>query len=158
MVGGIFTTPGPTLPVKHLHLNFGAPGDRRDAEDNLWLAWPRPRTSSSLKPLEFAFDIEAEGSRPTTYFDPKSMTSIGGTARPWIYASGYEGVTHIGIPVLGADDSPSVYTVRLHFAELAKTDRRFDIAVQDVVVSGEFEIGEPQSANVREFTGIEVFD
>jgi len=36
------TLEGPHKPVKHLAVNLGAPGDRRDDTGTLWLGYPRP--------------------------------------------------------------------------------------------------------------------
>ena len=36
---------GPTMPVKHLAINFGAPGDWRDDDGRLWFSYPQPPNS-----------------------------------------------------------------------------------------------------------------
>ncbi|MCK5849346.1 MAG: PQQ-binding-like beta-propeller repeat protein [Kiritimatiellae bacterium] len=38
----IFSASESAEPVKHLRINFGAPGDRRDKQANAWLGYPRP--------------------------------------------------------------------------------------------------------------------
>ncbi len=162
---GIFATPGPVLPVKHLHLNFGAPGDRRDDEGNLWLSYPRPRSDSRIAPLELNLDLEIRGITPRTYVRTAETRRIEGTETPWVSSSGYEGITGLGVAVLGRDDRAGEYTVRLHFAELEEGEsetRRFDIAVQGKVVENGFEIrkaaGGVRKAIVREFKAVEIFD
>ena len=52
---GIYSVAGPTTPVKKLGVNLGAPGDRRDGLERLWLAYPRPATVGRM---EFVFDIK----------------------------------------------------------------------------------------------------
>ena len=43
----IYSSIGETTPVKHMALNLGAPGDRRDVRGKVWLAYPRPSTSKA---------------------------------------------------------------------------------------------------------------
>ncbi|MFT4689519.1 MAG: outer membrane protein assembly factor BamB [Limisphaerales bacterium] len=159
----IFTTPGPTLPVERMHVNFGAPGDRRDGAGNLWLAYPRPQTSSRTRALELELDFEIEGNRPTTYQRLTETQKITSTANPWIHSSGYESATQISVPVLGSDDKPGVYNVRLHFAELDEVaDRSFDIALQEEIRLRGFNIrktaGATHQAVTHEISGVDIFD
>jgi len=37
-----YSATGKMTPVKHLAINLGAPGDRRDPDGTLWLSYPRP--------------------------------------------------------------------------------------------------------------------
>lgn len=161
----IFTTPGPGLPVSRLHVNFGAPGDRRDGSGNLWLAYPRPRSSSKTKPLDLPLDLEVEGLRPRIYQRLTETHKIASTANPWIHSSGYEGLTKVGVPVLGRNDKAGVYDIRLHFAELddvAEGSRRFDIVLQEKLRVKDFDIrkmaGGRHRAFVHEVTGVDIFD
>ena len=46
---GVYGGDGKTpLPVQHLALNLGAPGDRRDAHGKLWLGYPRPASRAGI--------------------------------------------------------------------------------------------------------------
>ena len=162
---GIFATPGPVLPVKHLHLNFGAPGDRRDDDGNLWLSYPRPRSDSRIAPLELNLDLEIEGSKPATYMRSAETRNIKGTEIPWVHSSGYEGIERLGVAVVGRNDKAGEYTLRLHFAELEDGEsepRKFDIVVQGKVMEEGFEVrtaaGGVRKAVMREFKGVEIFD
>ena len=161
----LFTTPGPATPVKHLHVNFGAPGDRRDGAGNLWLAFPRPRSSGRTKPLEFPLDLEVEGIRPKIYQRLPETRKIASTATPWVHSSGYHGVTQVSVPVLGREDEPGIYDVRLHFAELddiAEGGRQFDISLQEEVRVKGFDVrraaGRTHRAVVREIKNVDIFD
>lgn len=161
----IFTTPGPSVPMKQLHVNFGAPGDRRDASGNLWLAYPRPRSSGRTKPLEIPLDLEVEGLRPKTYQRLTETHKIASTATPWVHSSGYHGVTQVSVPVLGRDDQPGIYDVRLHFAELddiAEGGRQFDISLQEEVRVRDFDVrqnaGGAHRAVVKEIPNVDIFD
>ena len=101
--------------VRQAHINLGAFGDRRDANGDLWLGFPRPveRTqalgypklpgtkseaflagvwpigqSANLHvPLEVEFN---EGGGP--YRFNADRTPVHGTDRPWTYTSGYRGI------------------------------------------------------------------
>lgn len=162
---GIFATPGPVLPVKHLHLNFGAPGDRRDSDGNLWLAYPRPRSDSRIAPLELNLDLEVRGSAPATYMRTSETREITGTEKPWVHSSGYEGIEKLGVAVIGPDHAAGLYTVRLHFAELDQSEsgkRQFDISLQGKVMEKNFEVstaaGGARKAVMREFKGVEIYE
>ena len=161
----IFTTPGSALPVKRLHVNFGAPGDRRDGSGNLWLAYPRPGSSSRTKPLDLPLDLEVEGIRATTYQRLTETHKIASTANPWVSSTGYEGVTQVSVPVLGRDDVAGVYDVRLHFAELDDVSigsRQFDIALQERTRVKDFDVrkvaGTTHRAVVKEIADVHIFD
>ena len=55
---GVYSAAGMARPVKHLAINLGAPGDRRDAYGRLWLSYPRPSSREGLDlPIEFAADF-----------------------------------------------------------------------------------------------------
>ena len=161
----IFTTPGPVLPVSRLHVNLGAPGDRRDANGNLWLAYPRPRSGSRTRPLDLPLELEVEGFRAKTWQRLAETHKIASTATPWVSSSGYAGATRFGIPVIGREDTPGVYDVRLHFAELenvAEGGRRFDIVVQEQTVVRDFDIrkaaGGTFATVVKEISDVHIFD
>lgn len=67
---------GPTTPVKQMSLNLGAPGDRRDRNGKLWLAYPRPvpnprlETSLDLK-LTFDTGFQPGGASSQTTVTPR---------------------------------------------------------------------------------------
>ena len=110
-------------------------------------------------------DFEIGGRSAATYLDLPQTASITATPVPWVQSSGYEGVTSLGVPVLGRDDPAGVYTVRMHFAELggaAVGERKFDIVLQGRVVTRSFDVrqtaGGPRAAVVREFPGVDIFD
>ena len=81
-------------PVRTAALNFGAPGDRRDEGGALWLSYPRPvvaRAAGRELGIEIQMTVEG-GSEPETYRFNADRSPVGGTQRPWIYASGYRGL------------------------------------------------------------------
>jgi len=133
-VWGMASADGPVLPVRHLAVNFGAPGDRRAPDGTLWLAYPRPYADRLV--LVFDLPVEADGGRAhfTSLGDADWLT-VAGTDAPWLYATALAGSKSCTITVPLADaagakagekagDAASqataggveaAYTVRLHF-------------------------------------------
>ncbi len=86
----------PRSSVKQAALNLGAPGDRRDAAKTIWLAMPRPDTRSHRKNIAVPFRFTyAPGFGP--YRRNAERVRIAGTDRPWLYASGLEGLVRADI-------------------------------------------------------------
>lgn len=95
--------------IDSLSLNFGAPGDRRDESGRLWLEYPV--VAGDSPPLSIEINPEA------TFFQRHS-SSVRESEKPWLAASGAEGITDLriglqfedvydlnnGIPVMHADD------------------------------------------------------
>ncbi len=149
----------PVTPVKHLALNLGAPGDRRDARGRVWFAWPRPKSYFGLKlnvKTEFAGGQGFFRHNPTT-------TPIARTTEPWVYSSGCVGITRCVVRLLDKGQSPGRYSVRLHFVEPSSTGpglRVFDIKLQGKTAARRFDIvseaGGRRQALVKTFEGIDV--
>ncbi|MBI3986407.1 MAG: PQQ-binding-like beta-propeller repeat protein [Lentisphaerae bacterium] len=107
--------------VRQAHLNFGAPGDRRDADGNLWLGFPRqdklqtpddfPNADHPLPYPQGMRDAQTglwyrRPLRPSVwvpltvemlpgfgaYWISADRVPIQGTDRPWLYGSGYRGI------------------------------------------------------------------
>jgi len=95
----LFSDGFPTEDLKHISLNMGAPGDRRDEERTLWLGFPRPRVNPddphSGGRLAYAMLIPVSA-EAMSGFGPyrwnADRVSVSGTDRPWIYASCYRGL------------------------------------------------------------------
>lgn len=156
----MYSTPGGTLPVKRLGINFGAAGDRNDANGNLWLGYPRPYTGRLVLPLSIDASFHSGGrfvTENTVYAD------YAGTEDPWLFASAAEGLRKCEIPLLEPNDGTAVYRVRLALAD-PKNDqagrRVFDIKLQDRLVRENVDIvkaaGGSRRATWLEFDGIEV--
>jgi outer membrane protein assembly factor BamB len=151
----VFTAPEApaTQAITSLALNLGATGDRRDDQGLLWLAYPRP---AGLKaPVEVQL-----GSGSGYYRRHADNLVVGGTDRPWLYASGLTGPATLKVKLGPAD--PKRYTVALHFAEVggpASGKRTFDVKLQgQMAVEGldiAAEAGEDCRALVKTFTGVE---
>ena len=93
--------------LQQLALNFGAPGDRRDEQGRLWLGYPRARmmyaTGDSFGPfpqtisLPIAFDVAPRGG---PYRVNANRVVVENTNRPWITASGLEGVRQLQLGLI----------------------------------------------------------
>jgi outer membrane protein assembly factor BamB len=158
---GAFSSPGPHKPVREAHIDLGGPGDRRDDAGKLWLSYPRP--SGRLKvPVDLQLTLAEDGG----YFrNDADAVRIAGTGTPWVFGTGVAGLTGIDLPLLEAGSEPMVYTVRLHFADLADPQpgaRVFDIKLQGRTVLEGLDIaaearGEDRAV-VKQFEGVKVRD
>jgi outer membrane protein assembly factor BamB len=158
----VFIAHGPTLPVEHLAINFGAPGDMRDDEGKVWLAWPRPKVISPIGYPDYAlrFDLHTEIADGTGYFQRDYRgVRIRGSSRPWLFTSGCEGLVRCRVPLL--EEGSGSYTVRLGFTAPASDRaglRTFDIKIQNQVLEEDFDIvtaGQgPGCAVVKEFNNL----
>jgi len=112
---GMYSAAGDMFPIRELALNFGAPGDRRDADDTLWLAYPRPGTSR----LAFTMDVDVRFASGGKFFraENPAFPEADATGLPWVGSSGARGMARCRIPLAGEADGTALYGVRLHFAE-----------------------------------------
>jgi hypothetical protein len=158
---GIFSAGGSSLPVKHLALNLGAPGDRREAIGTLWLGYPRPASKAGLDlPLEIQPKFLPGGGY---YSHNTESHAVANADEPWLFASGARGLARCEIPLLGEGDSPAKYTVRLYFSEpnaVKPGERLFDVKLQGNTVLNGFDVakeaGGPRRAITREFRDVPV--
>jgi outer membrane protein assembly factor BamB len=144
-------------PVRHLAINFGAPGDMKEENGTLWLAYPNPKTVYSQNHFAnygIKFDLHETILKDMGYFchDFKGLR-IEGTDKPWLFTSGCLGLLRCEIPVRNKEPSgdPVLYTVRLGFRtdDHDKPGRRLcDIKLQDRIASTDFDV-----ARVSEGTG-----
>ncbi len=154
---GVFSAPGPLVPVHRVALSFGSPGDRRDSRGTLWLAYPRPGSDRLV--LQFPVETETLPGGGFVYRDAKDV-ALGG-ADAWVFASRGLGVTRYRIPVNGENDAPGEFSVALHFAELdgaAPGTRVFDVKLQGRTVEEKLDVaalaGGQRNALVREWRGV----
>jgi outer membrane protein assembly factor BamB len=155
---GIFSAVGPTTPVKRMGINFGAPGDRKDASSREWFGYPRPSTRDRL---EFVIDIKHKlASGGGWYSRNAEAFNIENTDTPWLYTSGGRGISRFELPLLSSDDPKSKYTIKLHFAVLDSDPiGKFDVRLQGQAVANDVDItaeSGKQRANVKEFTDVTV--
>jgi len=108
---GIMSATGGATPVQRIGINLGAPGDRKDAARREWLGFPRPR---AVDRLEFVFDIHPRFAARGGWFDgnPDAL-GLPEADLPWLFASGARGLEACEIELLGPDDPPAAYDVRV---------------------------------------------
>ena len=157
----VFSTAGPTTPVRHLAVNLGAPGDRRADDGTMWFAHPRPSSRFAMK---FRLDVRVQDGLGFFGRNAENVT-IRGTDKPWLFASGCRGLTRCAVPLIEKGAKPATYTVKLGFAELDPVkpgQRVFDIKLQGRPVAKAFDVvheaGGRNVAVVKTFAGVRVAD
>lgn len=123
----------PLTPAALLHtgrFNLGAPGDRRDDQGGLWLQYPRaPTYSNRTMPVP----VELSGTMLNHYRVNADRVPISGTDRPWLYASGIEGVEKIRLQLFMSDKEgvvvfPGQAPILDAVLEDAAWERRYGVA------------------------------
>lgn len=163
----LYSGVGATTPVKQMSLNLGAPGDRRDKQGKLWLAYPRPTPNPSLETsldLKLQFETEFEpGGGFFTLDGDVSERSLSEWA--WIVSSGARAIKRLVLPLRGPNDGPDTYNLRFVFASAAGDkpgQRVFDVrAGGELVCQGVDVAAQAGSAGgfvVREVKNISVAD
>jgi hypothetical protein len=88
-------TAGRGKPIRSLGINFGAPGDRRDADGELWLEYPI--VAGDSPPLAIQLNPQA------TFFR-QHESEVDDADAAWILASGVENVTDIRVEMRLQDE------------------------------------------------------
>jgi outer membrane protein assembly factor BamB len=126
----IYSAVGELTPVKHLAINFGAPGDRKDSDGRIWFAYPRPLPYKETS-LELKIDAKTKFARGGGF---ESVNAVSEhevrSPMPWLYESWANDLKSISIPVLGKNDPATKYAVRLHFADLREGAGATDLTVR----------------------------
>jgi len=160
----IYGTGGSNTPVRHLALNLGAAGDRRDPAGILWFGYPRPSLPGDRAAMGISFPLKTEFIESGGY-DRRSTeaTPVAGTDTPWVYTSCARGLKRCVVPLLSDGDKPAQYTVRLYFTDFDNAEagkRTFDVKLQGKVVLENVDIagqaGAAGKAVVREVAGVAV--
>jgi outer membrane protein assembly factor BamB len=161
----IYSSVGGLTPVKHLAVNLGAPGDRRDARGTVWLTYPRPKPyrETGLE-TKLAMDVQfTDGGGYQTVNE--DSTAIAGAETPWLFTSWARGLSELSLPLRGKDDGPADYDVTLYFADVendAAGRRAFDVKLNSRPVAENFDIvaeaGGGKRGLVRTFKGVNVAD
>lgn len=82
--------------IERVGLNFGAPGDRRDASGLLWLEYPA--TGGPSPPISIDLNDEAK-------YVQRHSSMMTGTELPWVLASGVASVTDLRIGIRMRDST-----------------------------------------------------
>ena len=132
----IHGTSGALLPVQSMAINLGGPGDRKDEQGKLWLSYPR-REAYQKTSLDLALVLNPVFRETGKFVSVRERSSAGQTKNPWLYSSWAEGIQQLQIPLLGSDDAPATYRVRLYFARSNQDGPEpivFDVAMQGKTV------------------------
>jgi outer membrane protein assembly factor BamB len=152
---------GATTPVRHLALNLGAPGDRRDGHGTLWLAYPR-QANKKATGLEILLDLKPKFVASGGFRNVDSEdTAVAGTDTPWLFTSWAQGVTSLSVPLLESSSTPAQYDVKLYFADLSAVKpgvRRFDVKLQGRTVLANVDPAAKKGAFVSETHDVAVTD
>ena len=112
----IYSAVGAQTPVKHLAINLGAPGDRKDSLGGIWFSYPR-RAAYQETALDVKLDLRPKFASGRDYESVSETHEPQSAETPWIYTSWAEGLQQLTLPLLGEKDEPANYTIRLHFAD-----------------------------------------
>ncbi|MCH8047678.1 MAG: hypothetical protein IID44_28625, partial [Planctomycetes bacterium] len=152
----MFAQPGRTLPVKHLRLDFGANGDRRDEAGRLWLNTNRPINHKLLLGYDVQLIMHEGGSevRRSSRFTP-----IENADPPFVFASTLVGLKRCVLPVVRPEDGTGTFRVRLGFSAMPGDQpgqRLFDVRLNGRTVLKDFDVaaqaGGQNRAVWKEFT------
>jgi hypothetical protein len=162
----VFISQTPTVPVAHMAINMGAPGDLRDPDGTMWFAYPRPDTSDGQGPFKnygVKFDLKENEGTAVNRRDYRGVKFVG-SEQPWLFTSSIQGLEELHIPLLDETED-GIYKVRIGFAARkgqTKGQRVFDVHLQDKAVLSSFDVLEeakgPREAIIKEFKGIQVKD
>jgi hypothetical protein len=142
-----------------LHVNLNAPGDRMDAQEQVWMALPRPMArETTLRYLDTPLPMKITGVK-NGFRVNADFHAVTGTSEPWLFTSGLEGPLNISIQL--PEQQTRRYHVQLLFVEtdnLARGDRLFDVVIQGKKLLPHFDIlaetGKPNQACVKTFDGV----
>jgi hypothetical protein len=133
--------PGRVENIQRVGINFGAPGDRMTENGTLWLDYPSrggpsPEVSVSIEP------------KSAESFYQHSLFVKGGTAWPWVAASGVEGAEAITVAGL----KPGTYSVQLYFLDPEHDEvgkRQFDIGLNGKTVEEKLDVVSAAGGRMR---------
>ncbi|HSG71887.1 MAG TPA: PQQ-binding-like beta-propeller repeat protein, partial [Planctomycetaceae bacterium] len=155
----IYSAVGAKTPVKHLSINLGAPGDRKDARGTVWLSYPRHKayqeTSLDVK-LDFQENFAAGGEFQSVNENSASLT---GAETPWMFTSWAEGIQKLTLPLLGENDDPAVYSVKLYFADLRTGEHEpsvFAIKLNGETLVSDLSVGQDGVVHVHEIPDVAI--
>ena len=138
---------GHALPVKHMRLNFGAAGERRDAKGNLWLRVERS-VGGHMKDYQINYQTKmvfhegADWSRRNV-LQSSVHTRIENTDTPFVFTTAKRGLKSCVLPVTKAGEGKGTYTVRLGFSAPSGDklgQRVFDVKLNGKVLLKDFDI------------------
>jgi len=150
---------GAQTPVKHMALNLGAPGDRRDDDGTIWLAYPRPNPKK-VTSLDLAFDLKPKFTAGGFISVSAATQPVAGTETNWLYTSWASGLSELTLPLRGKTDGASTYDLKLHFAQVREGTAKFDVEINGQVVLSDLTLTHKANSNpaavVKAISGVNV--
>ena len=150
-----FAQPGPSLPVKHLYLDFGGTGDRRDDEGNLWINAPRGAGHYLILGYYTGTAMYEGGGAVQR---SSMFTPIENTDTPFVFATATRGLKSCTLPLAEPKSPAGSFRVRLGFSALPGDkpgQRVFDVLLNGKTVIKDLDIiaeaGKADSAIWKEF-------
>jgi outer membrane protein assembly factor BamB len=109
----IHSAVGSLTPVQSMAINLGAPGDRRDASGKFWLSYPR---RAAYKETSLGVDLNlqqvlSESGRFKSITE--SLVAPSRDVLQWVASSWVEGLQQVTLPLLGPNDQPAQYQIKL---------------------------------------------
>ena len=130
----IYSAVGDQTPVKKMAINMGAPGDRRDTDGTIWFSYPRYNAYRETS-LGVGLDLKPSFVSGGGYKSENEYSvDVKGKASEWVYTSWAQGLTSLSLPLLGKNDAPASYQVKLHFANMTSETAVFDVKIQGQTV------------------------
>jgi len=83
-------------PIRHIAVNFGAPGDRKDARGTPWLGYPRPMLDTAACPASDAVSMR----QAECVYRRRATAVIQNTDTPWLYSAALFGRGRIAIELV----------------------------------------------------------
>jgi outer membrane protein assembly factor BamB len=150
----IYSSVGTKTPVRHLALNLGAPGDRKDVHGTVWLSYPRYKAYQETS-LDVKLDLQPQFSSEGGYQSVNEYSvKLESAQPPWLYTSWAEGLKDLTLPLLGEGDAPATFSVQLHFADAREKSTEptvFDVQFNGATVLSDVTLA---SRSGREVTAI----
>ncbi len=169
----IYIDNGNMFPVKHLAINFGAPGDMKDNQGTVWFCYPNPKIGyieDHFGDYGVKVQLKTTGEKQKIQIEARQNKEIPGyfctdfkgkvianTNRPWLYTSGHLGAFTCEIPLgnskskkTGNDKETGKYKIKMMFCALPGDkpgQRVFDIKIQGQTLIRNFDIA--KTANNR---------
>lgn len=152
----IYSAVGAKTPVKHLALNLGAPGDRKDARGTVWLSYPRYKAYQETS-LDVKLDLQEQFASGGDFRSVnESSVNMPGVETPWLFTSCADGLQKLTLPLLGEKDEPATYTVKLYFANLDNANSSLNVKVNGETVTAGLSVG--SQGVVHEVPNVAVVD
>jgi len=154
----IYSAVGTKTPVKHLAINLGAPGDRKDARGTVWLSYPRYKAYQETS-LDVKLNLQEQFGKDGGFQSiNEDSVFLKNAETPWLFTSWAESLQKLTLPLLGEGDAPAVFSVKLYFADLrsgAHEPSTFAIKMNGETIASDLTVGQG-AVHIHEIPDISV--